>query len=103
LEFHHDTYVGTDTAKNYSSRVRLTDPSRGAEREVTISMNNPLRYDMQTFYQSGVLANDRGTVLQVVDNPAWIVPYIACTLVAVGLVIHFVLHLVGFLQRRLAQ
>jgi hypothetical protein len=103
LEFHHDTYIGTETAKNYSSRVRLTDPTRGAEREVTISMNNPLRYDMQTFYQSGVLANDRGTVLQVVDNPAWIIPYIACTLVALGLVIHFGMHLVSFLQRRLAQ
>jgi hypothetical protein len=99
-EFHHDVYVGTNKPKNFSSRVRVVDPSRVEDREVVISMNAPLRYAGETFYQSGVLPNDRGTILQVVDNPGWLLPYISCVMVAVGMVIHFLLHLIGFLNRR---
>ncbi len=44
LDFTHDRYAGTDIPKNFSSRVRLVDPERGENREVLISMNDPLRY-----------------------------------------------------------
>ena len=63
-------------------------------------MNHPLRHAGETFYQSGFLPNDQGTILQVVRNPGWLLPYISCILVAGGMLIHFGIHLTGFLRRR---
>ena len=85
LHFAHDRYAGTDIPKNFSSRVRLVDFERNENREVLISMNDPLRYRGFTFYQSGFDNNDKTTILQVVKNPAMFLPYIACGLVALGL------------------
>jgi hypothetical protein len=85
LHFAHDRYAGTDIPKNFSSRVHLVDSERGENREVLISMNDPLRYRGFTFYQSGFDNNDRTTILQVVKNPAMLLPYLACGLVALGL------------------
>jgi hypothetical protein len=103
LKFSHDLYVGTDTPKNFSSLVRLDDPTRDEQREVLIYMNEPLRYRGETFYQSSFLPGDKGTILQVVRNPGWLMPYIACAMVSLGMIFHFGLHLVGFLRRRAAQ
>jgi hypothetical protein len=102
VKFSHEVYLGTDKPKNFSSLVQLDDPSRGEHREVLIYMNEPLRYQGETFYQSSFLPGDKGTVLQVVRNPGWLMPYIACTLVSVGMIFHFGLHLIGFLRRRAA-
>jgi hypothetical protein len=63
-------------------------------------MNHPLRHAGETFYQSGFLPKDQGTILQVVRNPGWLMPYISCILVASGMLVHFGLHLIGFLRRR---
>jgi hypothetical protein len=103
LEFRHDKFLGTETAKNFSSKIRLIDPERKEDREVVISMNDPLRYRGETFYQASFLKGDRGTVLQVVQNPGWWMPYISCAVVTIGMLIHFCMHLVGFLDRRTAQ
>ncbi len=100
LHFAHDRYAGTDIPKNFSSRVRLADLERGENREVLISMNDPLRYRGFTFYQSGFDNNDKTTILQVVRNPAMLLPYIACGLVALGLLVQFSMHLFGFLKKR---
>jgi hypothetical protein len=100
-EFHHDLYPGTEIPKNFSSRVRVL-PNEGQSREVVISMNSPLRYQGQTFYQSGTLDRDMGTVLQVVNNPGADMPYIACIMVCLGMLVHFGMHLLSFLERRAA-
>ncbi len=100
LDFAHDRYAGTDIPKNFSSRVRLLDFERNENREVVISMNDPLRYRGFTFYQSGFDNNDKTTILQVVKNPAMLLPYIACGLVALGLVVQFSMHLFGFVRKR---
>ena len=100
LDFAHDSYAGTDIPKNFSSRVRLLDFERNENREVVISMNDPLRYRGFTFYQSGFDNNDKTTILQVVKNPAMLLPYIACGLVALGLVVQFSMHLFGFVRKR---
>ena len=100
LHFAHDRYAGTDIPKNFSSRVRLSDLERGENREVLISMNDPLRYRGFTFYQAGFDRNDKTTILQVVRNPAMLLPYIACGLVALGLVTQFSMHLFGFVKKR---
>jgi hypothetical protein len=99
IDFRHDRYVGTDTPKNFSSQVRLVDPTNNEDREVLIYMNNPLRYRGETFYQASFKRGDQGTVLQVVRNPGWLLPYIACTLGAIGMLIHFGISLVTFLRR----
>jgi ResB-like family protein len=103
IEFRHDRYIGTDTPKNYSSRIQLIDPSEKVDREEMISMNAPLRYAGLTFYQSGFLPNDKGTVLQVVRNPGWLLPYFSCAMVAIGMIFHFGLNLKNFLQKRMAS
>jgi hypothetical protein len=103
IRFSFDRYKGTELARNYSSQVRLVDPEENEDREVLISMNDPLRYRGETFYQSSFdEKTEEATVLQVVRNPGWLMPYISCALVAVGMLIHFGLHLVGFLQGRFA-
>ena len=100
LDFTHDSYAGTDIPKNFSSRIRLIDLERNENREVLISMNDPLRYRGFTFYQSGFDNNDKTSILQVVKNPAMLMPYIACGLVALGLLMQFSMHLFGFVKKR---
>ncbi|MEX2672932.1 MAG: cytochrome c biogenesis protein ResB [Phycisphaeraceae bacterium] len=99
LEFTHERFVGTERPRNFASRIRLVDPTRNEEREVLISMNNPLRYAGATFYQSAYLENDAGTVLQVVRNPGWLLPYVACALISTGMLIHFGMRLWQFAGR----
>jgi hypothetical protein len=100
--FSHDLYLGTDIPKNFSSRVEINRPDTGENREVLIYMNNPLRYAGETYYQASFFPDDSGTVLQVVRNPSWLTPYVACVMVAAGLVIQFLSHLVGFAKKRTA-
>jgi ResB-like family len=100
VQFRHDRYAGTDIAKNFSSRIRLLDPSRHEDRESLIFMNNPLRYRGFTFYQAGFDNNDQTTVLQVAQNPSWLVPYISCALIVAGMLVQFGMHLVSFMKRR---
>jgi len=100
LQFRHDRYAGTDIARNFSSRIRLTDPSRHEDRESLIFMNNPLRYRGYTFFQAGFDNNDTTTVLQVAQNPSWLVPYISCALIVFGMLLQFGMHLISFVKRR---
>jgi hypothetical protein len=100
VQFSHDRYAGTEIPKNFSSRIRLLDPSRHEDRETLIYMNHPLRYQGMTFYQSGFDNNDTTTILQVVKNPSWLIPYISCTLIAFGMVLQFGMHLTSFVRRR---
>jgi hypothetical protein len=89
LEFNHDRYPGTNIPSNFSSRVRVTHATNGDEKEVMIFMNNPLRYEGRTFYQASFAKQDTASMFQVVKNPGWLVPYIACILVSIGLVWQF--------------
>ncbi len=102
LQFVHKDYEGTDTPREFRSKVRLVDPSRNETREVEIYMNHPLRYAGQTFYQAGYLPGNAGTILQVVRNPGWLLPYLSCAMVALGMSIHFLMKLSEFLRRRAA-
>ena len=94
-KFHHDVYPGTDIPKNFSSQVRLSDPVKGQQRDVLISMNNPLRYQGKTFFQSSFGKNDTLSIFQVIENPGWQLPYLSCLLVTLGLFIHFMTRLRG--------
>ena len=104
IDVRKDDYVGTATVKNYSSDLQLVDSTRGVNRKVKIWMNNPLRFAGETFYQSGYTMDPTTgkevTTLQVVTNAGWMIPYVACMIVAVGMLTHFSIILVRFLNRR---
>lgn len=103
LKFSHDRYAGTEIPRNFSSRIRLNTPDGRDDREVLIYMNNPLRYAGLTFYQASFEpGNDRVTILQVVRNPSWLLPYLACTVMTIGLLWQFCRHLFAFVARRRA-
>ena len=102
VDFRHDTYIGTTVAKNFSSLVQLVDEENEIDRNVLISMNNPLRYTGRTFYQSSFAPDETGTVLQVVRNPGWMLPYLCCVIVGIGMLFQFLLTLSQFMKRKLA-
>jgi len=88
-DFKFDRYPGTNIPKNFSSLVRLQNPVTGEDRETLIYMNNPLRYLGRTFYQASYGKDETMSVLQVVENPGWLLPYISFVLMAIGLCVHF--------------
>jgi ResB-like family len=103
IKFRYDRWEGTQMARNFSSLVNVHDPVNGDKDNVLIKMNDPLRHAGETFYQQSFdEKTEQTTVLQVVRNPGWLLPYIACVLVALGMMIHFGMHLVTFTRRRVA-
>lgn len=100
LEFKHDKYPGTEIPRNFSSLVQINDPANDTDRSVLIYMNNPLRYEGYTFYQASYGEEDGTSILQVVRNPGWVLPYCAVLLIGIGLLVHFIMHLLKYLKRR---
>jgi cytochrome c biogenesis protein ResB len=111
LKATHSVYRGTEIPKDFRSRVRIENPRSGENREVEIFMNSPLRYAGLTYFQYQMAADEMAvragqipsSTLQVVRNPAWLTPYAGCVIVAVGLTMQFMIHLVGFVGRRKTQ
>ncbi|ABS25916.1 cytochrome c biogenesis protein ResB [Anaeromyxobacter sp. Fw109-5] len=101
-DFRHDVYPGTQIPKNFSSLVHIANPARGESRDVLIYMNQPLRYEGKAFYQASFGKGDTLSILQVVENPGWLLPYVSCVLVAIGLVVHFAITLRRSSKRRQA-
>jgi hypothetical protein len=99
LDFKHERYEGTQMPKDFSSHIRLVNEGDGVDRELRIWMNNPLRYARRTFYQSGYLPDDSGTILQVVRNDAWMIPYLSCMIVFVGMAAQFAQSFKRYLRR----
>ena len=99
IEFRHDKFTGTQKARNFSSEIMLLDEDHPNGRLAKISMNDPLRYRGETFFQAAFLPRDSGTILQVVRNPGYLIPYIACIVVSLGMALHFLGHLDRFSKR----
>jgi hypothetical protein len=107
LQATHKKYAGSDTPKDFRSRVLIENPASKEHRETEISMNNPLRYSGLAFFQYQMTkdeldARPGSSVLQVVRNPSWLAPYIGCIVVAVGMIWQFLHHLIGFITKRRA-
>ena len=96
-------YPGSNIPRHYASSMTLIE--EGRHRPVYTSMNKPWRHAGLTFFQSGVSSGITGTgasamtILQVVRNPGWAMPYIACGLAGVGLVLQFMISLIRFAGR----
>ena len=100
-KFKFDKYEGSATPKNFESIVQLRDPEQNVDVQLSTSMNNPIRYAGETIYQSSYDPNNlQTTVLQVVSNAGWMIPYVACMIVAAGMLVHFTQGIVRFVYRR---
>ncbi len=100
LKFTHEVYPGTQLPKDFASTIRLQSDDGHDDRQVRIFMNSPLRYAGLAIYQAGFENNDNTSILQVVRNPSWTLPYIACGIMTLGLAIQFLIHLLGYVRRR---
>lgn len=90
-----EQYTGTAKPKDYSSFVKIENEEGATVQQGRIWMNNPMRFRGETFYQSGYLAAEQSpngveqTTLQVVTNAGWLIPYVACVLSGLGMLVHF--------------
>ena len=99
LGIENEFYQGTDIPHNFESHVNIHLES-GQKRKALVYMNTPLRHDGKTFYQYQMNKAADYTVFQVIRNPSWLVPYIACILVSIGLLWQFSFHLISFLRKQ---
>jgi len=103
-KFTHEKYPGTETPRRFASDVTLKEGA--SSFPFNISMNQPLRHAGLTFFQSNFGSTKDGkdlSVLQVVRNPGWLIPYISVALMSLGLVWHFGVSLLRFLRGRNAK
>jgi cytochrome c biogenesis protein ResB len=100
VDFKHDRYPGTQIPYNFSSDVRIHEPGSNQGRDTLIYMNHPLRYAGLTFYQASFADNDTKSMFQVVRNPVRWVPYLACVITTLGLVLQFLTSLYFHSRRR---
>ncbi|MEK9772431.1 MAG: hypothetical protein VW576_02590 [Opitutae bacterium] len=94
----NEFYQGTDIPFNFESEI-LLKMEQNQTRRALVYMNTPLRHEGKTFYQYQMNKAADYTVFQVVRNPSWLVPYIACILVSIGLLWQFSFHLARFLNK----
>ncbi len=105
--FVRELHPGTSMPSEFSSFVTKTEG--GEERQIRITMNEPLRHHGFTFYQSSWGPQNAGpndrlySVFSVVRNPADQVPLYACIITTLGLAWHFLLKLAAYLRRERAN
>lgn len=108
VDFVKDDHPGTTMARSYSSDVKRIDPD-GTEVDVHIRMNEPLRHGGYIAYQSGFgPQNGQGgppySIFAISNNPSDRIPWLAVSIIAIGLLWTFTTRLFDFLvkQRRRA-
>jgi hypothetical protein len=100
-KFTHELHPGTPVAKSFSSDV--TRVENNVATDVHISMNNPMRHGGYIFYQSSYGPQEGPSprmysVFSVVENPADRGPWIAVTIIAIGLSGHMILKLLRYMN-----
>ena len=103
-KFTHEKYPGTETPRRFASDVTIKEGA--SQFGYNISMNQPLRHAGLTFFQSSFGSTKDGkslSVLQVVRNPGWLLPYVSVFVMSVGLLWHFGFSLWRFLSGRAAK
>jgi len=99
LDFEKQEHPGTRMARSYQSVVNVI--RNDTSRKVVISMNEPLRTDGYTFYQSSFSQVDgmETTVLAVVKNVGRLFPYISSIIMCIGILIHLLIKLPDLIRR----
>ncbi len=92
-------HPGTEIAKSYESYADLQDSL--SSRPVKIWMNNPLRYRGYTFFQASFGEDPEGqtSTFAVVTNPGRVLPYVSSLMVFGGMLLYFVIRLLGYIRR----
>ena len=98
LDIENEYYQGTEIPFNFESDINLHLEGNQTRRAL-VYMNTPLRHGGLTFYQYQMNDAANYSVFQVINNPSWLVPYIACILVSIGMLWQFSFHLVKFLRK----
>lgn len=98
-EFRVGMYEGTERAASYESLVEV--PGRG---DVTISMNEPLKHNGFTFYQSSFEKNERGepvaSILSVNRDPGRWIKYVGSMMMVFGSIVLFYFKRVQWRSRK---
>ena len=100
IDFKKDMHPGTEIAKSFSSKINLHED--GIKRPILIQMNEPLRHQNYTFYQSSYREGlDRDTtILSVVKNYGRLFPYISSIIMSFGLLLHIILKVPRLFKER---
>ncbi len=100
VDFKKEEHQGTAIAKTYQSEVRYIKDDNTFP--VLIAMNEPLRSDGYTLFQSSFSVDESGnqrSVLSTVKNQGYYLPYVASLVISFGLLFHFLLMLFRRLKR----
>ena len=99
IDFEKQVHPGTGMARSYKSVVNLIEGR--AKRRLIISMNEPLRTQDYTLYQSSFsqVEGRETSVLTVVKNAGRVFPYISSIIICIGILIHLVLHIPTLIRR----
>ena len=91
LDFTKILHPSTDIPKSFSSDINLIENS--IPRYVLIKMNEPLRHNGYTFYQSSFFEGEFSdiSVLAVVKNYGRLFPYISSIIMCIGILLHLIL------------
>ncbi|MDP1560656.1 MAG: cytochrome c biogenesis protein CcsA, partial [Pirellulaceae bacterium] len=96
-------YPGTIIPQWYATEFQVQDSELGFTSDQRVWMNNPLRYRNETFYQSGYnkdrVTGVETTTLQVVMNRGWMIPYLCCAMVTIGLIAQFLPVMLTYLDK----
>jgi len=101
-DINRELYPGTEIAKSYISKVKVTTDN--LQRELSVSMNKPFRFQGYTLYQSGFGTDEDGnefSVFAVVRSFAYRLPYFASLITALGLFLHFISKFLQYAKTRL--
>ncbi len=102
-DFIKEEHPGTTMASSFMSKV--TKIEGGLNRKIEIKMNEPLRHNGFTLFQSswghqnGDPALPVFSTFSVVKNPADQWPKYSCYIVAIGLTVHFLQKLMAYIRR----
>jgi hypothetical protein len=102
LDFRRDKNPGDAGNSAFSSRVQVVDSRRGAEREQTISMNEPLTHGKFTFYQSGFDEAGHGkevSSFNVAYDPGRFLKYAGSLMICLGIAVMFYMRAYFFQAR----
>jgi cytochrome c biogenesis protein ResB len=100
LDVERELHPNSMIASSYSSKVAFKDS--GIEREAIISMNKPIRSGSYTVYQAryGIdLDGNEFSVLAVVKNLNYQLPYWATFLINFGLILHFIIAFLNYKRK----
>lgn len=101
-KFVFEQHPGISTAREYNSHVTRFEEGKD-EQALEIRMNEPMRYQGYTFFQESFgppgsrPGDEMYSQFAVANNPADQWPLIALSITGAGLLIHFVIMLVGFM------